>query len=57
MNYELAASYRDRIKAISRIQSIQGINPQKVKEADIFALNFQSGQACVQVYFIRYNQI
>ena len=56
MNYELAASYRDRIKAISRIQSIQGINPQKVKEADIFALNFQSGQACVQVYFIRYNQ-
>ena len=56
MNYELAASYRDRIKAISKIQSIQGINPQKVKEADIFALNFQSGQACVQVYFIRYNQ-
>ena len=56
MNYELAATYRDRIKAISRIQSIQGINPQKVKEADIFALNFQSGQACVQVYFIRYNQ-
>ena len=56
MNYELAASYRDRIKAISRIQSIQGINPQKVKEADIFALNFQSGQACVQVNFIRYNQ-
>ena len=56
MNYELAASYRDRIKAISRIQSIQGINPQTVKEADIFALNFQSGQACVQVYFIRYNQ-
>jgi len=56
MNYELAASYRDRIKAISRIQSVQGINPQKVKEADIFALNFQSGQACVQVYFIRYNQ-
>ena len=56
MNYELAASYRDRIKAISRIQSMQGINPQKVKEADIFALNFQSGQACVQVYFIRYNQ-
>ena len=56
MNYALAASYRDRIKAISRIQSIQCINPQKVKEADIFALNFQSGQACVQVYFIRYNQ-
>ena len=56
MNYELAASYRDRIKAITKIHSIQDINPQKIKEADIFALHLESGQACVQVYFIRYNQ-
>ena len=56
MNFELAASYRDRIKAITKIHSIQGINPQKIKEADIFALHLESGQACVQVYFIRYNQ-
>ena len=56
MNYELAASYRDRIKAITKIHSIQGINPQKIKEADIFSLHLESGQACVQVYFIRYNQ-
>ena len=56
MNFELAASYRDRIKAITKIHSIQGINPEKIKEADIFALHIDSGQACVQVYFIRYNQ-
>ena len=56
MNFELAASYRDRIKAITKIHSIQGINPEKIKEADIFALYIDSGQACVQVYFIRYNQ-
>ena len=56
MKYELAASYRDRIKAITKIHSIQGVNPTTIKEADIFALNLESGQACVQVYFIRYNQ-
>ena len=56
LNFELAASYRDRIKAITKIHSKQGINPQKIKEADIFALYLESGQACVQVYFIRYNQ-
>ncbi len=56
MNFELAASYRDRIQAITKIHPLQGINPDKVREADIFALNLESGQACVQVYFIRSNQ-
>ena len=31
MNFELAASYRDRLKAITKIHSIQGINPEKIK--------------------------
>ena len=56
MNFELAASYRDRIKAITKIHSIQGINPEKIKDADIFALYIETGKACVKVYFIRYNQ-
>ena len=56
MDFELAASLRDRIRAITKIQSSQGINPDKVKEADIFSLHLESGQACVQVYFIRSNQ-
>ena len=56
MNFELAASFRDRIQAITKIHPLQGINPDKVSEADIFALNFESGQACIQIYFIRSNQ-
>ena len=56
MNFELAASLRDRIQAITKIHPLQGINPEKVAEADIFALNLESGQACVQIYFIRANQ-
>ena len=56
MNFELAASLRDRIQAITKIHPLQGINPEKVTEADIFALNLESGQACVQIYFIRANQ-
>jgi len=56
MEFERAAALRDRIKALTQVQTAQGINPQGVKEADIIALHMQSGQACVQVFFIRANQ-
>ena len=38
------------------VQSVQGINPQGVEEADVVALHQEGGQACVQVFFIRANQ-
>ena len=56
MEFERAASLRDRIKALTQVQSAQGINPQGVSEADIIALHLEHGQACVQVFFIRANQ-
>ena len=56
MEFERAAALRDRIKALTQVQTAQGINPQGVKEADIIALHMDSGQACVQVFFIRANQ-
>ncbi len=56
MEFERAAALRDRIKALTQVQSAQGINPRTVKEADILALNLESGQACVQVFFIRAGQ-
>ncbi|MEM1073702.1 MAG: excinuclease ABC subunit UvrC [Pseudomonadota bacterium] len=56
MQFERAAALRDRIRALTQVQSAQGINPQGVKEADIIALHMQNGQACVQVFFIRANQ-
>ncbi|NBD30326.1 MAG: excinuclease ABC subunit UvrC [Alphaproteobacteria bacterium] len=56
MEFERAAALRDRIRALSLVQTAQGINPQGVAEADIIALHTEGGQACVQVFFIRANQ-
>jgi len=56
MEFERAAALRDRIRALTQVQSAQGINPRGVTEADIVALHMEGGQACVQVFFIRANQ-
>jgi excinuclease ABC subunit C len=52
-HYERAASFRDRLTALSHIQSRQGINPASVKEADVFAAHQEAGQTCIQVFFFR----
>ena len=56
MEFERAAALRDRIRALTHVQSTQGVNPRTVSEADVIALYNEGGQACVQVYFIRANQ-
>ena len=56
MEFERAAALRDRIKALTIVQSAQGINPRGVEEADVIGLHMEGGQACVQVFFIRANQ-
>ncbi|SIS52219.1 excinuclease ABC subunit UvrC [Phaeovulum vinaykumarii] len=56
MEFERAAALRDRIRALTAVQSAQGINPRSVAEADVIALHAEGGQACVQVFFIRGHQ-
>ncbi|WP_273690025.1 excinuclease ABC subunit UvrC [Ketogulonicigenium vulgare] len=56
MEFERAAALRDRIRALTAVQTSQGINPRTVPEADVIALHMEHGQACVQVFFIRANQ-
>ena len=56
MEFERAAALRDRIKALTNVQSAQGVNPQGVPEADVVGLHMEGGQACIQVFFIRANQ-
>ena len=56
LEFERAAALRDRIKALTQVQSAQGINPRGVAEGDVIALHLENGQACVQVFFIRANQ-
>lgn len=53
LEFELAAQYRDRIQAMTRIQAHQDINLRTVGDADVIAAHRQSGQTCVQVFFFR----
>ena len=54
--FERAALYRDRLAALSAIQSHQGINPRGVEEADVFAVHQDGGYTCIEVFFFRTGQ-
>jgi excinuclease ABC subunit C len=56
LEFETAARLRDRVAALSAIQGEQGINPQGVEEADVFAIVEQAGQFCVEAFFFRTGQ-
>jgi excinuclease ABC subunit C len=56
LEFETAARYRDRLAALSAIQSQQGINPRTVEEADVFAIYQEGGYSCVEVFFFRTGQ-
>jgi excinuclease ABC subunit C len=56
LEFETAAVYRDRLAALSAIQSQQGINPRTVEEADLFAIHQEGGYSCVEVFFFRTGQ-
>jgi len=56
LDFEAAAKLRDRLKAMSHIQSSQGVNPTTFDEADLFAAYSEGGQTCIQVFFFRAGQ-
>jgi excinuclease ABC subunit C len=56
LDFERAAIYRDRLAALSAVQSHQGINPHGVEEADVFAVHQAGGFSCVEVFFFRTGQ-
>lgn len=56
LDFEHAAVYRDRLAALSHVQSHQGINPQTVEEADVLAIHQEGGMTCIQVFFFRTGQ-
>ncbi|GAA4817146.1 excinuclease ABC subunit UvrC [Sphingosinicella ginsenosidimutans] len=55
-DYELAAVYRDRLRALTFIQGAQAIHAEKLGDADLFALAAKGGQMCIQAFFIRGGQ-
>jgi excinuclease ABC subunit C len=56
LDFERAAIYRDRLAALSAVQTQQGINPRSVEEADVFAVHQDGGFSCVEVFFFRTGQ-
>ncbi|MGP4665865.1 excinuclease ABC subunit UvrC [Agrobacterium pusense] len=56
LDFERAAIYRDRLAALSHVQSHQGINPAGIEEADVFAIHHEGGISCIQVFFFRTGQ-
>ncbi|MFC4292361.1 excinuclease ABC subunit UvrC [Sphingorhabdus arenilitoris] len=56
LDFETAATLRDRLKALTFIQGSQAINAEGVGDADIFALAAKNGAMCIQAFFIRGGQ-
>lgn len=53
LEFESAALYRDRIRALTAIQSKQDINLEGLGDFDIVAAHQAGGATCVQVFFFR----
>ena len=56
LDYEKAALARDRIKALTQIQTSQKINQTNLNEADVISIYKETGKTCVQVFFFRSKQ-
>ena len=53
LEFERAASLRDRIRGLTQIQGRDVINPASITNADVIAISQAAGRSCVQVFFIR----
>lgn len=53
LDFETAALWRNRIRALTMIQASQDIHIEGIKDADVIALANKGGQVCIQVFFIR----
>ncbi len=54
-NFELAASLRDRLKALRHIEQNNSIKIKDIKNADIFAITSNEGKTCIYGSFFRNN--
>jgi excinuclease ABC subunit C len=55
-DYELAAVYRDRLRALTYIQGSQTVHAEGLGDADVFALACKAGTVSIQGFFIRGGQ-
>ncbi|HEX3424321.1 MAG TPA: excinuclease ABC subunit UvrC [Sphingomicrobium sp.] len=55
-DFELAAVYRDRLRALTYIQGSQTVHAEGLGDADVFALACKAGTVSIQAFFIRGGQ-
>lgn len=55
-DYEDAALYRDRVKALRAVQARQDVNFAALGDVDVIAMVQEGGRSCVQVFFFRGGQ-
>jgi excinuclease ABC subunit C len=55
-DFELAAVYRDRLRALTYIQGSQTVHAEGLGDADVFALATKGGTVSIQAFFIRGGQ-
>ena len=53
LEFETAAIYRNRIRALTAVQANQDINVEGLEEADVIAMYYEGGNTCIQVFFFR----
>jgi excinuclease ABC subunit C len=56
MDYEMAAVFRDRLKALTFIQGSQAINAEGLGDVDVFAMAQKGGHVGIEGFFIRGGQ-
>lgn len=57
LQFEAAARYRDRLKAMEQIVAKQKVISHATADQDVIAFARSDGDACVQVFFIRYGKL
>ncbi len=57
MAFEEAAQYRDQLKAINKVVAKQKVIAAANTDQDIIAFAREQGEACVQVFFVRYGKL
>ena len=57
LDFEEATRHRDQLQAIQRVVEHQKVVSKKLKDQDVIAFARSNGEACVQVFFIRYGKL
>jgi excinuclease ABC subunit C len=56
LEFEQAAAFRNRLRALTYVQQEQGMSAGSAEDADIIAIALKGGTTCIQIFFVRGGQ-